>query len=91
MSKAVERLVSRKRAIRDATLSWLEVAARTREAEYMQLSSHTELMPLIKAAQPPDAQVPKGPLLVCCASLYIHQLQLSMVCSSAANQLRELC
>lgn len=51
MSKAVERLVSRKRAIREATLAWLEAAARTREPEYLQLSSHTELLPAIKAAQ----------------------------------------
>ncbi len=57
VSKAVERLMSRKRPIREATLAWLEAAARTREPEYMQLSSHTELLPLIKAAQAPGAQV----------------------------------
>ena len=57
VSKAVERLVSRKRPLREATLAWLEAAARNREPEYMQLSSHTELLPLIKAAQVPDAQV----------------------------------
>ena len=37
--------------MRAATLAWLETAARTREPEYLQLSSHTELLPILKAAQ----------------------------------------
>lgn len=57
MSKAVERLTSRKRSIREATLQWLEAAARTREPEYMLLSGHTELLPLIKAMRGPESQV----------------------------------
>ena len=57
MSKAVERLPSRKRSMRAATLAWLETAARTREPEYLQLSSHTELLPILKAAQ--DSQSPE--------------------------------
>jgi hypothetical protein len=54
----VERLTSRKRTIREATLQWLEAAARAREPEYMLLSGHTELLPLVKATQVPEPQVP---------------------------------
>ncbi len=53
VSKAVDRLPSKKRSMREATLAWLESAARTREPEYLQLSSHTELLPILKAAQDP--------------------------------------
>ena len=51
VSKAMERLPARKRSMREATLAWLEAAARSREPEYLQLSSHTELLPILKAAQ----------------------------------------
>ena len=47
----MDRLPSKKRSMREATLAWLESAARTREPEYLQLSSHTELLPVLKAAQ----------------------------------------
>ena len=53
VSKAIDRLPSKKRSMREATLAWLESAARTREPEYLQLSSHTELLPILKAAQDP--------------------------------------
>jgi len=49
----MERLPSTKRSMREATLAWLESAARTREPEYLQLSSHTELLPILEAAQDP--------------------------------------
>lgn len=57
VSKAMERLPSSKRSMREATLAWLEGAARTREPEYLQLSSHTELLPILRAARDCPAPV----------------------------------
>lgn len=62
----MDRLPSKKRSMREATLAWLESAARTREPEYLQLSSHTELLPILKAAQDPAVRlVPSSPRLAC--------------------------
>ena len=66
VSKAMDRLPSKKRSMREATLAWLESAARTREPEYLQLSSHTELLPILKAAQDPAVSLLLGsPKLPC--------------------------
>ena len=84
MSKAMDRLPSKKRSMREATLAWLESAARTREPEYLQLSSHTELLPVLKAAQDPavcpcaqPCQLAPGPSLaalqaVCFCGVILH-------------------
>ncbi|BDA48009.1 probable protein FAN at N-terminal half [Coccomyxa sp. Obi] len=88
VSKAVERLMSRKRPIREATLAWLEAAARTREPEYMQLSSHTELLPLIKAAQAPGAQgtVMKDVLARALRALAVAPLNCSLILDAGGLQ-----
>ena len=54
--KAVARLTSSKSVIRLATLAWLEQAGAQREPEYLSLTSHTELLALVKALREgPDA------------------------------------
>ena len=73
-AKAVARLTSSKAVIRLATLAWLEQAGAQREPEYLSLTSHTELLALVKALREgPDVfpQVhslwrPPVPLSGCC-------------------------
>lgn len=47
--KAVARLTSSKLVIRQATLAWLEQAGAQREPEYLTLTSHTELLDIVRA------------------------------------------
>ncbi|KAK9819324.1 hypothetical protein WJX74_006280 [Apatococcus lobatus] len=49
VSRAVMKLTSSRATIRADTLAWLETMARTKEPDVLTLSSHTELMPLVRA------------------------------------------
>ena len=48
MAKAVARLTSVKPFIRQATLEWLEQAACRQEPEFLALTSHTDLLAIVK-------------------------------------------
>lgn len=47
--RAVARLTSSKTVIRQATLAWLEQTGAWREPEYLTLTSHTELLDVVRA------------------------------------------
>ena len=60
-AKAVARLTSSKAVIRLATLAWLEQAGAHREPEYLSLTSHTELLALVKALREGPDVFPQVP------------------------------
>lgn len=87
-TKAVARLTSSKAVIRQATLAWLEQAGAHREPEYLTLTSHTELLDIVKTlreAPSVDFQVrpPPPPAFVvsslCACRVYWYLREFSRV------------